>query len=423
MKKTLCFIFIIILISLTFTSCSFGVSVEELLVAPSLSDNQVAVLQALEEEHPNRITFVYPLTGANRSAIQKYDLDGDGNEEIIAFYKDSTEGLNAFLSVLEKTDDTSYTVVSTLEGYGDSINSVFYLSSVVSEDVVLIEWKSRNKSSNTISVFTYADHQLEVGFEENSLDLMVLDTDQTQPTSFCYIIPASVENGFALKFVRSNEDSIYSRSQYNLSQDVEEIISLNTGYLKNGSSAIFIDEKNENGMQTDIFIRSIDNSRLSRAEVEGGIDLVKLSARPSDLNLCCTDLDGVYCFPSSVAPSKDILFPDSWIYWYSLDDNLVTLERTTYYSKEFGFLLTIPPSWLPICEVIQNEDGIQITDRTNEASLLTLVMLSIDDDVMPYVSSGYYLLGTNGTSRYYVNVSSTEEDDETLIQKSFMVFD
>ena len=57
MKTKYLFISFIILISLLFTSCSFGASVEELLVAPSLSDNQKAVLSALEKEHPNRITF------------------------------------------------------------------------------------------------------------------------------------------------------------------------------------------------------------------------------------------------------------------------------------------------------------------------------------------------------------------------------
>ena len=102
MKTKYLFISFIILISLLFTSCSFGASVEELLVAPSLSDNQKAVLSALEKEHPNRITFVYPLSGSNRSAIQKYDLDSDGLDEIIAFYKDNSEGLNAHISILER---------------------------------------------------------------------------------------------------------------------------------------------------------------------------------------------------------------------------------------------------------------------------------------------------------------------------------
>ena len=97
-------------------------------------------------------------------------MDSDGLDEIIAFYKDNSEGLNAYISILEKEDDMSYSVVSTMEGFGDGINSVFYLDSLVAENALLVEWKSPSKSSNTISAYTYIDNNLEIGFEENSFD-------------------------------------------------------------------------------------------------------------------------------------------------------------------------------------------------------------------------------------------------------------
>ena len=420
-NRALCLVFLL-LVSSFFTSCTFNLSAEDLLVAPSLSEDQESVLNALEADRTNRISFVYPLTGSNRSAIQKYDIDSDGEEEIIAFYKDSSEGLNANISILERKEDSTYYVSSTSEGFGDSINSVFYLKSLIDQDAILIEWKSPSKSSNTVSVYTYIDSKLEIGFEENSLNMMLLDLDETQSSEFCYIVPATADSGYALKYVRSNETTIFSRSQYNLNQDVVEILSLNTGLLKNGINALFIDESTGSGQQTEIFILSDDNSRLNRADLDIGIDLLKLSYRDIEKKLISTAFNDITCFPSSVAPNSDIYSPDSWIYWYTVDGQNVSFENVTYYS-DMGFLLSFPDSWLPYCTVVQTEDNtIEIRDEINDELLVSVILLSVDEDNTSYVSDGYYLLGTNGTSRYYMLTNASLED-ENLIRNCFIVFD
>ena len=420
-NRVVCLVFLL-LVTFFFTGCTFNNSVEDLLVAPSLSEDQQAVLYALESGRTNRISFVYPLTGSNRFAIQKYDIDSDGEEEIIAFYKDSSEGLNANISILEKNDDSTYSVASTSEGFGDSINSVFYLNSLVAQDAILIEWISPSKTSNTVSVYTYIDSNLEIGFEENSLNMMLLDLDETQSSEFCYIVPATADSGYALKYVRSNETTIFSRSQYNLSQDVVEILSLDTGHLKNGINALFIDESTGNGYQTEIFTLSQDNSRLNRADLEVGIDLLKLSYRNTDQKVISTVFNDIKCFPSSVSPNSDIYSPDSWIYWYTIDGQNVSFENVTYYS-DMGFLLSFPSSWLPYCIAGQTgENSIEIRDDINDELLVSVIMLSVDEDNSSYISEGYYLLGTNGTSRYYMLTNASTED-ENYIRNSFIVFD
>ena len=43
-------------------------------------------------------------------------------------------------------------------------------------------------------------------------------------------------------------------------------------------------------------------------------------------------------------------------------------------------------------EISDNE--VEIINNVNNTRLLSLVMLSVDDDVMSYVTNGYYLIGT-----------------------------
>ena len=420
LRRTIGLILIILMVSFI-SGCTFNPSVEDLLVAPSLSEEQESVLNALAAGRSNRISFVYPLTGTNRSAIQKYDIDGDGQDEIIAFYKDSSEGLNANISILEQNPDSSYYVASTSEGFGDSINSVFYLSSLVAEDAILVDWESPSKSSNTVSVYTYIGSKLEIGFEENSLNMIVLDTDDTQSSAFCYIVPATAESTYSLKYVQSNESTIFSRSQYNLNEDVIEVISLKTGRFKDGSNALFIDESTSYGLQTEIFSLTDDFSRLSRAEIEGGLDLLKLSARETDNRLVSTDFNGITCFPSSIPPNTEVLNPENLVYWYSLDSSIVSFEYATFYSSSWGILFPVPSSWLSFCKINQiSENTIEIRDNEDQL-LVSIVQVSVDDDIMNYIKEGYYLVGTNGTTRYYM-VCNTTDEDENLIKQSFIVF-
>ncbi len=421
MRKGIKLVSILLLIALL-SGCGVTSSVEELLVAPSLDESQTAVLSALEQSHPNRITFVYPFTGLNRSAIQKYDLDSDGADEILVFFRDTSEGLNASMSVLEQRDDLSYYVSSTEEGFGDSVNSVFYLSSAASENVILVEWSSPNKSSNTISVYTYADNKLGIGFEENSLDLLILDLDENDYSEFCYLVPASNETGFALKYVRSAEGTIFSRSQFNLSSSTIEVESLRQGLIRSGDRAIFVDELSDTSLQTEIFLLSEDKSRLIRAEdLVNSLDLIKLSQRPTEPGLKCLDIDGVTCFPSSTSPSQNVFAPDSWVYWYTLDESEIVYARTTYYSEGFSTLFSIPNEWAEFCNVrVMSDNHFEIIDGNTDERLASVVMLSVDDDVFNYVVDGYSLIGTNGTTRYYMSINASQED-ENFIRESFIV--
>jgi hypothetical protein len=326
------------------------------------------------------------------------------------------------MSVLEQRDDLSYYVSSTEEGFGDSVNSVFYLSSAASENVILVEWSSPNKSSNTISVYTYADNQLGIGFEENSLDLLILDLDENDYSEFCYLVPASNETGFALKYVRSAEGTIFSRSQFNLSSSTIGVESLRQGVIRSGDRAIFVDELSETSLQTEIFLLSEDKSRLIRAEdLVNSLDLIKLSQRPTELGLKCLDIDGVTCFPSSTSPSQNVFAPDSWVYWYTLDESEIVYARTTYYSEGFSTLFPIPNEWAEFCNVrVMSDNHFEIIDGNTEERLASVVMLSVDDDVFNYVVDGYSLIGTNGTTRYYMSINASQED-ENYIRESFIV--
>ncbi len=69
-----------------------------------------------------------------------------------------------------------------------------------------------------------------------------------------------------------------------------------------------------------------------------------------------------------------------------------------------------------------SDNHFEVIDGTTEERLASVVMLSVDDDVFNYVVDGYSLIGTNGTTRYYMTINASQED-ENYIRESFIVLD
>ena len=90
------------------TGCAVGTSVDNLLKPPQLSVEQEQIYQALQNAVGNNITLQYPRSGDNLSAFIVCDMDDDGEDEAMVFYKKTgltTAENNLRLNVLDQIDD------------------------------------------------------------------------------------------------------------------------------------------------------------------------------------------------------------------------------------------------------------------------------------------------------------------------------
>ena len=414
MKKTIqktSVIALILLLVMILTGCGFDASVEDLLTAPPLNSEQQAVLSALEVQYSDRLNFVYPLTGPNRSAIQRVDLDSDGMNEVLVFFQDPGEGINAMVSVLEQ-EEVGYSYTASAVGLGDGVNSFNYVRTAPDSHVLLVEWTSPNKSSNTVSVYYYTGESLEVGFEENCNNLKVVDFNQDNVSEFCYTTPASIDTGFSLKYVVATEDSRLSRFQYNLDASINDVRNMQIGSLRSGGLALIVDEEIEDGLQSEVFTYDNDH-RLVPLSVEEGLDLVKISKRPLSDGLFSRTISDVMCIPSSSQPVQDVFSPSDWVYWYSVDNQAIALEMASYVDLSSNYIFPIPVSWLSDAYIDWSEDlqeDLVIRKTDSEEEYASLIILGIDDNSLDAVSKGFSLLGSDGAYRYFVRLNGTEEE-------------
>lgn len=95
---------------------------DELLAAPKPSSNYQSLQTELEKQLAQGVSYASPSEGENRSSIQLADLDNDGVEEAITFFRGATSATsNKFTVAVYRKQDDSYVCTGTIDGRGTGI--------------------------------------------------------------------------------------------------------------------------------------------------------------------------------------------------------------------------------------------------------------------------------------------------------------
>lgn len=409
-------VFLCVFLCISLAGCSNNESIESLLSAPSLTKEQSSVLQALSSAHTGKTTFIYPTSGTNRSAIRQIDIDNDGADEAIAFFRDSDSGINVHVAVLEPDSRGNYYISSELEGPGDGIASFSLLRDSHLNTVLLIEWSSPSLPFNSFAAYLYESEKLELGMEENCTDLILFDFDGDGNQEFCYSTRASQDEGYSIKAVKLDDDSLRTIAARRLSRTTSGIKNLIDGILPDGTHAIFVDEVTTSGLQTEIF--SFRNGALEEAASAEGFDMPSLTQRQDSDFLTSRRLGARTCVPSTVAPSADLLSPSSFTYWYTVSGGNAMVAEISYVSVTYGICMCLPQTWMSSCMIREKPDdsyAMTVYDSDNK-DLVTLLILGVSDDATQYTSDGFVLVGNSASSRFFCRFNCTEEESAYITE-------
>lgn len=111
----------ILALTLLFLSGCGGMA--SLYCLPEPSDELLELQEALKEVQKDDLGYLVPTGGSRQEAVQLMDLDRDGTEEAMAFFRAEAGGIR--MAVLSKVQDT-YQVSTLVECAGDTITSVDY---------------------------------------------------------------------------------------------------------------------------------------------------------------------------------------------------------------------------------------------------------------------------------------------------------
>lgn len=174
-----------LLCCLLFSGCTPGATVDSLLKPPSLSEEQQQIYLALQDAVGSGITLQYPRAGANLSAFTVVDLDGDGEDEALVFYKKTNlaaveNGLR--LSVLDQVKGKWMSVCDRPADGTEVERIVVSAMGDETQNQIFVGYSGVDQSDKSLTVYRYGDSQVEQLFTAayTMFDVADLDGDQAQ---------------------------------------------------------------------------------------------------------------------------------------------------------------------------------------------------------------------------------------------------
>ena len=142
----------------TACGCSTGFifNPQELYSLPQLPPKYDALNQCLSEIISGGAEYAAPTSGTNIQAVQMVDLDGDGQEEAVAFFRNAADEKPLKIYIFA-AEGESYRQMAVIEGSGTAIYSIDYQDlNGDGEMALLVGWRV-STDLQALSVYALED--------------------------------------------------------------------------------------------------------------------------------------------------------------------------------------------------------------------------------------------------------------------------
>ncbi len=415
------------LTAFTLTGCSFGATIDSLLVPPSLSQEQEQIYQALQNAVGRDIKLQYPKTGDYLSAFILSDLDSDSTEEALVFYEKSglSPSENSLrINVLDKKNG-SWQSICDVPAEGAEIEKVM-ISPVGgdSDPQVVIGYSIVDQSDRGLVVYDYNSESLNKRFTAtySLFDIHDLDGDGRQEL---LILQSDSNAAGATAAVYVPDDAgQFRKNQLSFRSSCTGFSQVLYAKQEDGSAVVYADMlTGVTTIQTELF--RYDGEKMHHILEDESV--VSETVRPASCLTLDVDNDGTPEIPvQTVFPGYEGNAADQSIRltrWMSASSNKLTEKYRGYYSVSEGYAFMLPEKWQS--EVTAISDGLtgdivfyHFTGSLSEPmqELMRIGMASDHDTRDSMLEEDYSLLHSRGNAYYFVNVP--ESSDSLYIPES-----
>ena len=250
--------------------CS-GCSVMDLdtqnLMSPPKATGDKADIQRVIEESAGSYTFKYPQKGDYRSAVIMHDINGDGTDEAVAFYKSNTpDGVSDITVIFIDQISGEWQRIAAFQNSAAEVERVCF-SDLNGDgwDSVLIGW-SNYSSANQATVFRYENGEVKPSdLEYSYTDLALEDFDRDGTDELFMSSVNTADKSAAARLLKYSEasDSLVNVSEVEMNQEVTQYASFQAGELENGYRGVYIDGvKSGNQMTTELVYWDPEEQKL-----------------------------------------------------------------------------------------------------------------------------------------------------------------
>lgn len=416
-----------ILCSVLLSGCTFGGSVDTLLVPPSLSKEQEQIYQALQNAVGKDIKLQYPKAGDYLSSFILTDIDGDGEEESLVFYAKtglSTAENNLRINVLDK-EGSSWRSVCDVPAEGAEIEKVVISTIGAEKNVQMaIGYSLIDQYDKGLVVYNYENGTLSHRFSTTYSLFDINDLDGDGGKELLVLQTDSSALGARAAVYCPDENGSFRKTQLTLRSSCTGFSQVLYSRREDGSAVVYADMlTGVTTIQTDLF--SFDGEKLYHILED------ESSASETTRSLSCLtldiDSDGIPEIPvQTVFPGYDGSVSDQNIRltrWMTPENGELIEKYRGYYSVSEGYAFMLPAKWRD--EVTAVIDGLtgdivfyhyggSLTEPMQE--LMRIGTASDRDGRDMLLEDGYSLLHSRGNAYYFMSVK--ESEDELYIPES-----
>lgn len=405
------------------TSCQgITFSLDDLLSAPKVADEQSAIYQALLESAGHGITLEYPRNGDYRSAFVLYDIDGDGDEETLAFYSVSAQtDSNVKISVLDREADGKWRAQSELAGAGGSVDTVMF-----SGTDMVVGYSAQDYEEKAVRMYRYSGKTLEPIYEGTYSLLEMADTDGCGREEISVVRRSGL--GIEVEILKTQPDGGYTVYGIQLEESASAISACSFGEYKS-AQAMYLDISTDSGgLITEVMY--LDGDIVCPTASEG---LTLRTQRPAGYYCMDYDNDGKVEIPSLTpftgyesAPWGEGEYLTTWL---SLTEPQTESEAWELETKSYsytnlrdGYILTIPNRWQNVVTVTRDQGTGIVTfcsyslvqdsgsDAVSVVSEPIMSFAAADElNVETYIQEGYEVLYETEQKTYFVKTVARDE--------------
>lgn len=430
-----CLLFCILLGVLT--GCTPGASVDSMLKPPSLSEEQQQIYLALQNAVGSGITLQYPRAGEYLSAFTVVDLDADGDDEALVFYKKTSLSAteNALrLNVLDQVENDWMSVCDRPADGTEIERIVVQPLGGVAQNRILIGYSGVDQSDKALSIYTYSAGTLEQVFTSSYTMFDVADLDSDGLRELLVLNRVSDNAASAASMYRMDRDQVENTGTLELRCSFSDFSQIVYGTLPDGATGIYIDgSTGPSSLQTEILCTN-DSGTLDYVLK----DSAAVAETTRSVGYLSLDLDGRGIieipvqepFPGYEEDASEQVRLTRWL--TVGEENTLIEQARGYYSLSDRCLFVLPPSWYgkvtAVTDALTGDivfcryDG-KISDDMTE--LLRYGVAQDEEGREDRESDGYQLLHSHGKAWYYMRAAEPEDTlalswQELMIQFLFL---
>lgn len=340
---------------LLLTGCLFNSRVEDLYSLPQLPEEYTELKNKIDAILSDGAEYAAPLSGSNVQPVQLVDLDGDGTEEAVAFFRKSTEEKPLKIYIF-RVQGESYEQAAVIEGSGTAIYSISYTD--MDGDGVMelaVGWRVNNtdpdnlQTLQALSVYQLKELQPKELLQKTYAKYIIADLNEDKKKELI-IIRSDEETNCTADYYRWENHALELTSSARVSTSVAELSQttsrVSVGTLKEGKPALFVTGVEESSIAiTDVLTsRDGDLVNITQSSTTGvSTEIFRyLSVYPQDINN-----DGVTEVPvPTPLPTQGEGGVCYQVDWRSYDaEGNVDTVLTTCHDVDDGWYLVIPSSW------------------------------------------------------------------------------